>query len=349
MVSDKKLFVSDHWESYVLSAQDYYPFGMSMPGRKHNGGTYRYGFNGQEKQTEMGEGFYTAEFWEYDARIGRRLNVDPKPNVSISVYACFENNPIFYSDVLGDSIQPGAGFWSNAWNGFKDGGTSTVNLVKSLGTSEGWYNMASGFAAMSPTSADPRAVMSRVALFQRTSETISAVPNWNRDQWGYSIGYGTEKVAESALLSKGAGLVGKGLSLVNRSKAVASVWKLTPFERGVAIEKMLGQNLPQNFPVIDKFNFTTRHATSIKSIDLGAKSYSSTSSLFKKLQGYVDDVSGFNGRTWAKQTVPLPNSRALEIAIPHSGSAAQQAVMNRITQYGASLPDPVQVSFRIIK
>ena len=44
------------------------------------GNAYRYGFNGQEKSDEIkGEGSsYTAEFWEYDPRIGRRWNIDPE-------------------------------------------------------------------------------------------------------------------------------------------------------------------------------------------------------------------------------------------------------------------------------
>ena len=47
-----------------------------------------------------GEGnSYTAEFWQYDSRLGRRFNLDPKPNPSTSEYACFNNNPIFYTDV----------------------------------------------------------------------------------------------------------------------------------------------------------------------------------------------------------------------------------------------------------
>jgi hypothetical protein len=45
----------------------------------------------------------TAEFWEYDARLGRRWNVDPKPMASISVYVCFVNNPIWFNDIKGDS------------------------------------------------------------------------------------------------------------------------------------------------------------------------------------------------------------------------------------------------------
>lgn len=69
--------------------------------------TYRYGFNGQEKVDEIsGQGNHTtATFWEYDTRIGRRWNQDPKPNPSISNYATFANNPIWFSDALGDTVR----------------------------------------------------------------------------------------------------------------------------------------------------------------------------------------------------------------------------------------------------
>ena len=66
---------------------------------------YRFGFNGQERDDEVsGAGnTYTAEFWEYDSRLGRRFNLDPKPDPSISGYACFRNNPIAFTDIAGDS------------------------------------------------------------------------------------------------------------------------------------------------------------------------------------------------------------------------------------------------------
>ena len=40
---------------------------------------YRFGFNGQELDNELsGKGnSYTAEYWQYDSRLGRRFNVDP--------------------------------------------------------------------------------------------------------------------------------------------------------------------------------------------------------------------------------------------------------------------------------
>jgi len=93
--------------SLLKSYQDYYPFGMQMPGRIFSSENYRYGFNGQEKVDEIsGQGNHTtATFWEYDTRIGRRWNQDPKPNPSISNYATFANNPIWFSDALGDTVR----------------------------------------------------------------------------------------------------------------------------------------------------------------------------------------------------------------------------------------------------
>jgi hypothetical protein len=78
------------------------PFGSGMSTRAI--GNYRYGFNTQEKDDEIaGEGnSYTAEFWQYDGRLGRRFNVDPVDQVSISNFAVFVNSPIYLTDPNGD-------------------------------------------------------------------------------------------------------------------------------------------------------------------------------------------------------------------------------------------------------
>jgi hypothetical protein len=101
----------------VSGGLGYYPFGMMQEGRKFVGGMgYRWGMNGQEKVDEIkGSGnHYTAMFWEYDSRLGRRWNQDPKPNPSISNYTAFANNPIWYSDPLGDTIKVEGGFFFRA-------------------------------------------------------------------------------------------------------------------------------------------------------------------------------------------------------------------------------------------
>ncbi len=85
--------------------KDYHTFGSIMPGRNFNSNQYRYGFNGQEKVDEIsGSGNHnTALFGELDTRLGRRWNLDPKPNLSVSQYAVFGNNPIWQSDFALDT------------------------------------------------------------------------------------------------------------------------------------------------------------------------------------------------------------------------------------------------------
>ncbi|MBK8140124.1 MAG: hypothetical protein IPN39_00115 [Chitinophagaceae bacterium] len=87
---------------------------MLMPGRTYTTGDgYRYSINGQEKTPEIAPNTTTAEFWQYDARIVRRWNVDPKPNISISPYAAFRNNPILFIDPLGDTTINGQKYEPN--------------------------------------------------------------------------------------------------------------------------------------------------------------------------------------------------------------------------------------------
>jgi len=90
---------------------DYYAGGMLLPGRNYNSNTYRFGFNGQEKDDEITGttgSHYTAMFWEYDSRIGRRWNIDPVMKPWESSYSTFSNNPIWFTDPLGnDTIKFG--------------------------------------------------------------------------------------------------------------------------------------------------------------------------------------------------------------------------------------------------
>ena len=69
-------------------------------------GGYRYFFNGQEADNEvLGEGVnLTAEFWQYDTRLGRRWNVDPVFKEYESPYACFAGNPVWFADPNGDTV-----------------------------------------------------------------------------------------------------------------------------------------------------------------------------------------------------------------------------------------------------
>ena len=98
----------------IRTCTDYSPFGVELDGRTVSGG-YRFGFNTQEKTDEIsGLGNHTtALYWEYDSRLGRRWNLDPKPNQSTSLYNCNTNNPILFSDPNGDTITKLPSFLNN--------------------------------------------------------------------------------------------------------------------------------------------------------------------------------------------------------------------------------------------
>lgn len=108
-LSDKKIAVSlnstsvDHYDSEVLSQNDYYPFGMMMNERKYAlGDGYRYGFNGKENDNEIkGTGNqqdYGARI--YDPRVARWLSLDPlqKKYPGETPYLFSGANPILYKD-----------------------------------------------------------------------------------------------------------------------------------------------------------------------------------------------------------------------------------------------------------
>ena len=83
---------------------NYYPFGWSMPGRKYQEGDYRFGFNGQEQDTEWRGGqAVNFKYRVHDPRIAKFLSVDPlAPDYTWnSPYAFAENRVIDGIDLEG--------------------------------------------------------------------------------------------------------------------------------------------------------------------------------------------------------------------------------------------------------
>ncbi|MDP4265265.1 MAG: RHS repeat-associated core domain-containing protein [Bacteroidota bacterium] len=115
-ISDKKKGIDvgndgsiDYYEAVVVTANDYYPFGMMMPGRSFvtpsEAKGYRYGFNGKENDNEVkGEGNeqdYGMRI--YDTRVGRFLSIDAitKNYPSLTPYQFASNSPIANVDLDG--------------------------------------------------------------------------------------------------------------------------------------------------------------------------------------------------------------------------------------------------------
>jgi RHS repeat-associated protein len=108
-VSDKKVLTGEgtnlRYNFNLLSANEYYPFGMQMPGRAYSGDGYRYGFNGKENDNEVkGEGNQQDYgFRIYDPRLGKFLSVDPltKEYPELTPYQFASNTPIQAVDLDG--------------------------------------------------------------------------------------------------------------------------------------------------------------------------------------------------------------------------------------------------------
>ncbi len=113
----------------ILSATDYFPFGMQMPGRVVSGSEYRYGFNGMEKDDAEGNR-YTTLFRLNDVRTGRWLSVDPK-TTSLpwqSPYCSMDNNPIWFNDPQGDKVHISGTNTTDAFNQLQASARGELNL-----------------------------------------------------------------------------------------------------------------------------------------------------------------------------------------------------------------------------
>ncbi|MEJ0101540.1 MAG: RHS repeat-associated core domain-containing protein [Bacteroidota bacterium] len=133
-VTDRKLQqTSDntavaYYVADVVSAQDYYPFGSLMPGRKFSSGNYRYGFNGKENDNEV-KGIEGSQqdygMRIYDPRVGRFLSVDPLTNKYpwYTPYQFAGNKPIRFIDLdgmeEGDPVGAFLNWTVDTWEDFK--------------------------------------------------------------------------------------------------------------------------------------------------------------------------------------------------------------------------------------
>jgi RHS repeat-associated protein len=111
-VSDRKFGVSsggssliDHYEPHIVTAQDYYPFGM-MSRVNLSGKSYTFGFNGKMNDNDVKGGVGNQQDYGmriYDPRIGKFLSLDPltKDYPWYTPYQFAGNKPIQFIDLDG--------------------------------------------------------------------------------------------------------------------------------------------------------------------------------------------------------------------------------------------------------
>ena len=207
---------------------------MTEPGRQFsNENQYRYGFQTQEKSTEINESSFTAEFWQYDARLGRRWNVDPVVKEYESPYLAFAGNPIWLSDIDGaDTTKPSSGSrlvdfvndWSTgkaqkdivvgAANAGKDAVVGAYDFVRRDAWKGSTYkNFALSTAAIAGYNS-PEILSALDNTFgtdmvqRRNAVEYNLTRPWSTEDWSYNI-------TTLGISFFGPKVIGKGLSNVN--------------------------------------------------------------------------------------------------------------------------------------
>ena len=165
----------DEFQAYITSDNG---SGGSGSGSNPIAGGYRYGFNGQEKSDEIDPNgnSMTAEFWQYDARIGRRWNSDPLEKAYESPYASFGNNPLWLTDHNGaDTTIEQAG------------GGGVANLATTSGNISGWSTYdKSTYYTISGTQTPIPVSPGQLRSFNFANlGTFSA--RWNTDSYGNAV------------------------------------------------------------------------------------------------------------------------------------------------------------------
>jgi hypothetical protein len=154
-----------------------------------------------------------------------------------------------------------------------------------------------------------------------------------------AVGYVAGEIAWPVLARAGSAVASWLCLDGDCTNEIQNVWRLQPMERGVSVERMLGRSpsLAQNFPVIDRFEKGL--VTSIKSLDLSARSYQNLSTLTSKVRGYVNTLANWQGvESWGGVRISANSIAAREVllAVPPGASQAQQSALLRLQQWAAA-------------
>ena len=128
------------------------------------------------------------------------------------------------------------------------------------------------------------------------------------------------------------------------------VWEMNPLQRGQVLHRLLGQNLPDRFPVVDRMVWEEGRMISIKTLDLGAKSYQNLERLQRVVQGYIQKLAEFQGAPYSGVRIEPEHIkiRELWLVIPGASeaqwkvlqvlqeAATKSGIILRIIQYGGN-------------
>lgn len=187
-----------HHTGPLLEETHYYPYGLIMAGISSEVLKPKYvenkkKFNGIEFEGDIGLGVYDAELRELDPQLGRWWEVDPKTEdmEMWSPYASNYDNPIRYSDPLGDEgeaccewLRKGLASAAGTLNGFLNGVTMGAWPTAPLGTSmytdeeKEYYEAGVRYGQMGaiPTGGVMNRLMPRLAPVQGPNVPVAPPP-----------------------------------------------------------------------------------------------------------------------------------------------------------------------------
>lgn len=138
VLTDVKNQISDTtFSSTIQETQDYYNYGMFMPGRQLSADqAYRYGLNGKERDDEIKGNGNSYDFGArlYDSRVGRWLSIDPYAEKfpALSSYVGNGNNPINITDPDGNEPKWVSANYAKVYYGYSSvpyvSGTNTFSI-----------------------------------------------------------------------------------------------------------------------------------------------------------------------------------------------------------------------------
>ena len=126
--ADTTIGVNKGYNAVVISATDYFPFGMAIDSRSYTSALYRYGFNGKENDKETGEQDYGMRI--YDPRIAKFLSIDPltRKYPELTPYQFASNTPIVAIDI--DGLEAGIETRMNGWDRARANGTKSAEQIE---------------------------------------------------------------------------------------------------------------------------------------------------------------------------------------------------------------------------
>lgn len=195
--------------------RDHVPFGSLLPGRNYSSNSYRFGFQGQEKDDELHGSTGTSYAFEYrmhDPRVGRFLSIDPlaAKYPHNSPYAFAENQVIQFIELEGletapsaansgdenlkmHEVQSGESVWGIAKSNLPEGSTksevSTLSsdIIKWNGIKEdGHIEPGQKLALFDPVAKNDRLVQqaeqtaSQTTSLSRSAEFEQSQFEWNK-------------------------------------------------------------------------------------------------------------------------------------------------------------------------